>query len=89
MNHAPKVTLVEHQTTNAYSFDNQRQVDFKKYLRDQEILKARMERRQSRSMVQNLDLASLTRNTDNNFEDDVFEDDDYVEEEINDPEFSK
>ncbi|KAK4030821.1 hypothetical protein OUZ56_024204 [Daphnia magna] len=30
MNHVPKVTSIEHQTTNSYSFDNQRRVDLKK-----------------------------------------------------------
>lgn len=84
MNHVPKVTSVEHQTTNSYSFDNQRRVDFKKYLRDQEILKAKMEKKYLRSMVENIDLASLAKNTGNNFIDDVFEEDDYVEEETYD-----
>lgn len=84
MNHVPKVTSVEHQTTNSYSFDNQRRVDFKKYLRDQEILKAKMEKKHLRSMVENIDLASLAKNTGNNFIDDVFEEDDYVEDETYD-----
>ncbi|XP_057364635.1 uncharacterized protein LOC130685356 [Daphnia carinata] len=89
INHVPKVTSVKHQATNSYSFDSQRRVDFKKYLRDQEILKARMEKRQLRSMTENIDLASLARNTSNPFIDDVSEEDDYVEDENYDEECSK
>ncbi len=87
MNYVPEPTQVE----PSYTCDPQRRIDFKKYLQEQEILKAKMEKKNKRSMLQNVDIVSLTRKK----EEDLFEDEnmsleeDYFDDETDDEETSR
>ena len=78
MHHIPEPKRIE---SSNYSWDPQRKIDFKKYLQDQEIAKAKMERRNSKQMLLNVDMASFTRSKEEDFfEDDMSLEEDYFEE---------
>ena len=81
MNHVPKSDSVEHDSN--YSVDVQRQIDFKKYLHDQEVSKAKIERRQARAMIREAELASIPDRKEYELIDEE-EDEDYIDEEIED-----
>ena len=79
MHHIPEPKRIE---SSNYSWDPQRKIDFKKYLQDQEIAKAKMERRNSKQMLLNVDMASFTRSKEEYFfeDEDMSLEEDYFEE---------
>ncbi len=80
MNHVPKLTPVEQDSRNLV--DSQRQVDFKKYLHEQEVLKLKMERRQTRAMMREAEMASISKEEFDLVDEE--EDEDYKDQEIDD-----
>jgi hypothetical protein len=83
MNHIPKSTPVE-QDSSRNLVDSQRQVDFKKYLHEQEVLKMKMERRQNRAMMREAEMASRPISKEESDLVDEEEDEDYIDQEIDD-----
>lgn len=86
INHVPKSTSVAKDSNS--SLDVQRQIDFKKYLHDQEVFKAKMERRQARAMIRDAELASIPNKKEYDLVDEE-EDEDYIYEEIEDNKYSR
>lgn len=84
MNHVPKSAPVEQGSRSLLTFDTQRQVDFKKYLHEQEVLKLKMERRQTRAMIREAELASIPKEQSELVDE---EEEDYIDQEIDDNKF--
>jgi hypothetical protein len=84
-NHIPKSLSVPQDSNND---SVQRQIDFKKYLHDQEVLKAKVERRQARAMIREAELTSIPDRKECYLFDEE-EAEDYIDEEIEDNTFSR
>lgn len=82
MNRVPKSGPVQQDSSS--SSDVQRQIDFKKYLHDREVSKAKMERRQARAMIREAELATIPNKKENYFVEEEDDETDYIDEEIED-----
>ena len=69
-------------TANTFCDDVQRRIDFKKFLREQEIMKNRLEKNRSRSQCLYIDPTELSNNDDDDDYYDEMEEEEYYEDQV-------